>query len=92
MGVQGAGVATVVAQGSISIYILRYYLKGNSSLNLSWSNITLKFSLVKEILSVGFPAFVQQASGSLMMIAINAMLIQHGSDLHVASLGSFSEL
>lgn len=87
MGVQGAGVATVVAQGSISIYILRYYLKGNSSLKLNWTNITLNYSLVKEILSVGFPAFVQQASGSLMMIAINAMLIQHGSDIHVGVFG-----
>ncbi|GIN08387.1 MATE family efflux transporter [Shouchella clausii] len=87
MGVKGAGVATVVAQGAVSFFILRYYVKGESSLRLSWTSVSLRFSVVKEILSVGFPAFVQQASGSLMMIAINAMLIQHGSDMHVGVFG-----
>ncbi|GAF13277.1 multi antimicrobial extrusion protein [Bacillus sp. JCM 19045] len=87
MGVFGAGLATVVAQGSISIVILRYYMKGNSSLRVNWSDVTLKWSLVKEVLSVGLPAFVQQASGSLMMIAINTMLIQYGTDMYVAVFG-----
>ncbi|MCM3491603.1 MATE family efflux transporter [Alkalihalophilus marmarensis] len=87
MGVQGAAVATVISQAAVTIVILRYYLTGNSSLTLAWEDLRIKWNIVKEVVSVGLPAFVQQASGSIMMIAINTMLIQYGSDLYVGIFG-----
>ncbi|MDV2683394.1 MATE family efflux transporter [Alkalihalophilus lindianensis] len=87
MGVQGAAVATVISQAAVTVVILRYYLTGKSSLTLKWSDLMIKWSIVKEVVSVGLPAFVQQASGSIMMIAINTMLIQYGSDLYVGVFG-----
>ncbi|WP_368504567.1 MATE family efflux transporter [Alkalihalophilus sp. As8PL] len=87
MGVQGAAVATVISQAAVTVVILRYYLTGKSSLTLKLSDLMIKWSIVKEVVSVGLPAFVQQASGSIMMIAINTMLIQYGSDLYVGIFG-----
>ncbi|MDV2884258.1 MATE family efflux transporter [Alkalihalophilus pseudofirmus] len=87
MGVQGAAVATVISQAVVTVVILRYYLTGQSSLSLAWEDLKIKWSIVKEVVSVGMPAFVQQASGSIMMIAINTMLIQYGSDLYVGIFG-----
>ncbi|WEG18267.1 MATE family efflux transporter [Alkalihalophilus pseudofirmus] len=87
MGVQGAAVATVISQAAVTVVILRYYLTGQSSLSLAWEDLKIKWSIVKEVVSVGMPAFVQQASGSIMMIAINTMLIQYGSDLYVGIFG-----
>lgn len=87
MGVRGAAIATVISQIAVTGMIFQYFLAGKSSLSLQMENLKLKFGIVKEVLAVGMPAFVQQAAGSLMMIAINAMLIQHGSEMYVGIFG-----
>jgi putative MATE family efflux protein len=87
MGVQGAAIATVISQASVTIVILRYFLTGKSSLQLRMADLKIKFAIVKEVVAVGLPAFAQQAAGSVMMIAINTMLIRFGGDLHVGVFG-----
>ncbi|GAE34255.1 MATE family efflux transporter [Halalkalibacter akibai] len=87
MGVQGAAIATVISQASVTIVLLRYFLTGKSSLKLSVADLKLKWSILKEVIAVGLPAFAQQAAGSIMMIAINTMLIRFGGDLHVGVFG-----
>lgn len=92
MGVRGAGIATVIAQASTTLMILNYYLKGKSSLSLIKENIKLKGSIVKEVLLIGLPAFAQQAAGSIMLIAINSMLIKYGSEFYVGIYGIIQRL
>ncbi|MFD2043114.1 MATE family efflux transporter [Ornithinibacillus salinisoli] len=87
MGVQGAAIATVISQASVTLMIFQYFLSGKSSLSLAIQHLTIKWNIVKEVLAIGMPAFVQQAAGSLMMIAINNMLIQFGSDFYVGIYG-----
>jgi putative MATE family efflux protein len=87
MGVQGAAVATVISQASVTVVILRYFISGKSSLQLSFADLKIKFSILKEVITVGLPAFAQQAAGSVMMIAINTMLIRFGGELHVGVFG-----
>ncbi|KHF40418.1 MATE family efflux transporter [Halalkalibacter okhensis] len=87
MGVQGAAVATVISQASVTIVILRYFLTGKSSLQLRMVDLKIKYSIVKEVVAVGLPAFAQTAAGSVMMIAINTMLIRFGGDLYVGIFG-----
>ncbi|WP_100372639.1 MATE family efflux transporter [Bacillus sp. FJAT-45037] len=87
MGVKGAAIATVISQAAVTVVLLHYYLSGKSTIAITWKNLAIKWSIMKEVVSVGIPAFVQQASGSIMMIAINSMLIQFGSDLYVAIFG-----
>ncbi|MBP3950356.1 MATE family efflux transporter [Bacillus suaedae] len=87
MGVKGAAIATVLSQASVSIVILYYFLSGKSSLNLFKHHIKIDLPILKEVIAVGLPAFAQQAAGSLMMIAINSMLITFGNDFHVGVFG-----
>ncbi|TWI59184.1 MATE family efflux transporter [Halalkalibacter nanhaiisediminis] len=87
MGVQGAAFATVISQASVTVVILRYFLTGKSSLQLRLSDLKLDFIILKEVVGVGLPAFVQQAAGSVMMIALNTMLIRFGSDFYVGVFG-----
>lgn len=87
MGVQGAAIATVISQASVTVVILRYFLTGKSSLQLRLSDLKLDFIILKEVVAVGLPAFVQQAAGSVMMIALNTMLIRFGSDFYVGVFG-----
>ncbi|QKS70153.1 MATE family efflux transporter [Paenalkalicoccus suaedae] len=87
MGVQGAAVATVISQGIVSIYVLYYYLAGRSSLRIILSEMIPRYNLSKEVFVVGLPAFVRQVSASVMMIAINAMLIRYGGEFYVGVFG-----
>lgn len=87
MGVRGAAIATVISQFVVVIMIFHYYITGKSSLTFSVSNIKFKWNIVKEVLAVGLPAFAQQAAGSVMMIAINSMLIKYGSEFYVGIFG-----
>lgn len=87
MGVRGAAVATVISQASVTLIILHYFLTGKSTLQLRLVDLKLKLSILKEVIAVGLPAFAQQAAGSVMMIAINTMLIRFGGDMHVGIFG-----
>ncbi|GAE24498.1 multi antimicrobial extrusion protein [Halalkalibacter wakoensis JCM 9140] len=87
MGVRGAAIATVISQASVTLIILHYFLTGKSTLQLRLVDLKLKLTILKEVIAVGLPAFAQQAAGSVMMIAINTMLIRFGGDMHVGIFG-----
>lgn len=65
MGVQGAAIATVISQAAVFGMIFNYYARGKSSLKFFFENMKLKSAIVKETLSVGMPAFIQQSAGSI---------------------------
>lgn len=87
LGVMGAGIATVISQGIMSIVILIYYYKGYSSLTIYLQNIRMRISTIKEIVAIGFPTFMHTASLSIIAIVINTMLIQYGGDMYLAAYG-----
>lgn len=92
MGVQGASVATVISQASVSIVVLHYFLSGKSSLELRLSEIKPRMLVIKETLTIGMPAFVRQVAGSIMIISINFMLIKYGGDFEVGVFGIVHKL
>ncbi|CAM3925568.1 MATE family efflux transporter [Alkalicoccus chagannorensis] len=87
MGVQGASIATVISQASVSFIVLYYFLAGRSSLFIRLSEMMPEWRIVKEVFTIGMPAFVRQVSGSVMMVAINAMLVQYGGEFYVGVFG-----
>ncbi|MDG5787997.1 MATE family efflux transporter [Evansella sp. AB-P1] len=87
LGVQGAAIATVISQASVTFVIIKYFLSGKSTLTFSFSKFKLRFDLMKEVIVIGLPAFFRQVAGSVMMIAINAMLIQYGGEFYVGVFG-----
>ena len=87
MGVQGAAIATVISQAAVFGMIFNYYARGKSSLKFFFENMKLKSAIVKETLSVGMPAFIQQSAGSILVIAVNAMLIEYGTEFYVGIYG-----
>ncbi len=87
MGVKGSALATVLAQGVTALYLVYYFLSGKSSLTFKVSYLRPNLSLIKEILTVGSSAFIQQGAGSIMFIIANHMLIAYGGDLAVGVFG-----
>lgn len=87
MGVRGAAYATLLSQAVIAVLTLQYFLSGKSSLSIKLADLRPRLTIIKEIFAIGIPAFMQQAASSLMMIAINAMLIRFGTEFHVGLFG-----
>ncbi|MBN8237085.1 MATE family efflux transporter [Halobacillus kuroshimensis] len=92
MGVQGASIATVISQATVSIVVLNYFLKGKSSLTVRRAALKLQTKIIKEIITIGMPAFIRQVAGSAMMIAINLMLIKFGGEFEVGVFGIVQKL
>ncbi|QXM05582.1 MATE family efflux transporter [Crassaminicella indica] len=87
MGVKGAALATVIAQACSAIWLLYFYIKGQSLLKIRISNFYLTKENVKEIITVGMAAFFRQIAGSILMIIVNKSLVKYGTEYHVVVLG-----
>jgi Na+-driven multidrug efflux pump len=92
MGIRGAAIATVIAQGSTAAYVISYYLSGKSSVGISLKNLALKAGIMREILALGISSFVRISSTSFIMIFLNRALGSLGGDIYVATLGLISRV
>lgn len=78
MGVKGAAIATVIAQVIAFIYIFINTYSKKSLLKIHVTHF-FKFDrqMTKEILSVGFPTFLRNATGAVLVIIINRLINQY---------------
>ena len=87
MGVRGAAIATVISQAVTTLYLLRYFLSGKSSLRIRVKNFLLEWAVVKQIVSIGFASFVRTAATSFIAVIINRMLASYGGGISIAVFG-----
>ena len=75
MGVAGAAVATVM--GQIASMSMGFFLNQtrNLELRLTWDRFRPDMSVIRSIFVVGFPATVASAIGSVLNVAMNALLM-----------------
>lgn len=75
MGVRGAAIATVIAQAIAFIFI---FINSYSKKSLLKINVLHFFNfdkdMTKEILTVGFPTFLRNATGAVLVIIINRLI------------------
>jgi putative MATE family efflux protein len=87
MGIQGAALATVIAQLISVLYFIRYYLSGNSFLKIHTKNFIIEWALLRSILAIGVASFSRMLAGSLSAIFVNRMLVAFGGDYAVSAFG-----
>ncbi|TCO79802.1 MATE family efflux transporter [Marinisporobacter balticus] len=87
MGVKGAALATVISQICSAIWLLYYYIKGESILKIRILNFHLTKKNVKEIIVIGMAAFFRQIAGSILMVIVNKSMVKYGSDYHLVVFG-----
>jgi putative MATE family efflux protein len=87
MGIRGAAIGTVLAQGVTAVYMVVYFATGKSNLSFKAAYLIPRWLLVKQIMAIGASAFVRQASSSIMLVVANNQLILLGGDQAVAVLG-----
>lgn len=79
MGVKGAAYATVLGQFIAFLLALFFNLKFNKEVNLSFKGFKADIHVIKRIYSVGIPSMVMNAIVSVMIYAVNGILMGFSS-------------
>jgi len=87
MGIRGAAVATVLSRVASIIWIARFFRSGKSLVTISVADMKPRFEVLREIITVGFPALLHHASSSLVFGFINQLAAFYGGDIAVAVFG-----
>ncbi len=86
MGIQGAAVATVLAQSIAVCFQLWYYISDRSFLKLSISNFQPSKKIITQIVKIGIPSILTLGLNSMAMALINNAAAPYG-DYAVAAMG-----
>ena len=92
MGVQGAALATIIAQAISCAWVLRFLDGGRGKLRLRRSNFKLEGKLVGRVLGLGMSPFIMSSTESLVQITLNTSLRALGGDLYVGAMTILSSL
>jgi putative MATE family efflux protein len=87
LGVQGAAIATVISVTVSSLFLIRYFLSGNSELDLRLRHMRLNGAIAKEIFAVGSSDFVRTSAMSLTTGLFNNILKNFGGEVPIAAFG-----
>jgi len=87
MGVQGAALATVIAQLCAATWIFSYFLGKKSTLRFRIRNLIPRIFIVKSIMALGSSFFMMQIAASVIWLFLNRALVYHGGDTAIAAMG-----
>lgn len=84
MGVQGAALATIIAQLCSAVWVLRFLTGRRAQLKLRLRCMRLRGTYVRRIMGLGTSGFVMAFTNSAVQIAANRMLGLFGGDMYIA--------
>ncbi|SIQ08177.1 MATE family efflux transporter [Maribacter ulvicola] len=83
-GMEGAAWATTISYFMCFLYIVYFFLSDHSELKISSKYLRIKFSIVKEISSLGVVTLSRQAVVSVIYLLMNNILFDLGGEAMVA--------
>ena len=86
MGIQGAAIATVIAQACSAFWAMKFLTGRKAILRFRLKNMILEWEIVRKILALGVTGFVMSATNSLVQISCNTQLKAYGGDLYVGTM------
>lgn len=92
MGVKGAALATVIAQGVSACLVIGYLSAGKSILRLRLRNIRFAGPLLWPCILLGTSPALMQLTENLVAISFNTALQTYGGDIAVASMSILSSV
>jgi putative MATE family efflux protein len=92
LGIQGAALATVLAQATTVVYLLYYFFGGRSSLRTQPHHYRLSLPIVWEAIKVGMGSGLRSAAGVFTVIILNKSLAIYGGDISIATFGVINRM
>ena len=87
MGVRGSALATVFSQLVSCSWVLSYFLRRKSYVQLHLKNIKFHLPSAMSILGIGISPFIMQAFGGLIFVILNNEIHFYGGDIAIAAFG-----
>ncbi|MDD3673048.1 MAG: MATE family efflux transporter [Synergistaceae bacterium] len=93
MGVEGAALGTVMAQGAATVCGLMFFYSGSSPLRIRLHFLVrMKMKVIKKIFAVGSSPFITELSFVFYMTLMNNMVRKYGGDIGLSAMGVFLSL
>jgi putative MATE family efflux protein len=86
-GIEGAALATIIAQAVSAVWVLGYFFRGQSVLKIRREYLRLRGPICLSIIIIGSPPFAVQLAASLTHAILNTQLAIHGGDVAVSVMG-----
>ena len=86
MGVSGAALATITAQGVSAVWVVCFLLGKRTRLRLQRRFARLDWKVLSPVLALGISPFIMQSTESLVNIAFNSSLKAYGGDPAVGAM------
>ena len=92
MGMAGAALATILAQGVAAVWVVVYFCGPNSNTKLRLKHLKLSLPITAKITSLGLPGFLLQFANSILNMVLNKGLLSYGGDIAVSGMGIINSL
>lgn len=92
MGVSGAALATIIAQGISALWVLVFLFGKKSTIKIRKKYLKPNIHIVLSIISLGISPFVMSATESLLQISFNNQLAIYGGTMAVATMAILMSL
>lgn len=86
MGVAGAALATILAQGCSCVWVLTFLFGKKSSIKLKLVNMRLDLAILGPCIALGLAMFIMNASESVIFLCYNTSLLKYGGDIPVGAM------
>lgn len=86
MGVQGAAIATVIAQTVSAVWILSFLFGRRTVLKIRKENLRIHMGVIMPCVALGISPFVMQFTESILGVCFNTSLLKYGGDIAVGSM------
>ena len=86
MGVRGAALATIIAQGVSAAWVVRFLVGKRTRLRIQRRFLRINFRVLAPVLALGVSPFIMQSTESLVNIAFNTSLKAYGGDPAVGAM------
>jgi len=92
MGVAGAALATIIAQGISAFWVLIFLFGKKSTIKIRKKYMKLNMRICFAIVSLGISPFVMNITESFLQIAFNNQLVLYGGTMAVATMSILMSL
>lgn len=86
MGVSGAALATIIAQGVSACWVLFFLFGKKSTIKIRKEYVVPDLKITLSIMALGISPFVMSSTESLLQISFNNQLLLYGGNLSVATM------
>ncbi len=92
MGVQGAGIATLIGQIVSALWTLKFLLGNKATIPLRLKKLKIDWSIALNIFSIGMAPFAMQLASALVEVMFNKNLSIHAGELGIGVFSSINSL